>query len=184
VGQEAAGRRVFVIHCRARYLGAKCGRSFLLQPGFCFLLAHEVDAVRVKVWKRFPVLNRLGDEAGCRASTALRIPIYALLLWRLFADGGVNRGLIVGLHALFIVHVFLHLVSYCLPDDHFGAVFSYVLIFGAPARLICCLYFAPLPRQECRRPRENDKGNERGLCFYVGRLVVAHDCYYPYTFLP
>ena len=75
MGQEAAGRRVFVTHRRARYLGAKCGRSFLLKPGFCFLQAHEVDAVRVKEWKRFPVLSKLGDEAGCRASTALRIPI-------------------------------------------------------------------------------------------------------------
>lgn len=37
---------------------------FFFVLGFCFLLAHEMDAVRAKEWKIFPVLKKLGDEAG------------------------------------------------------------------------------------------------------------------------
>ena len=80
--------------------------------GFCFLLTHEMDAIRVKEWKIFPVLNKVGDEAGYVAFTALHIPIYVLLLWGLYGDNGANRGLIVGLDTFFVVHVLLHLIFY------------------------------------------------------------------------
>ncbi len=99
--------------------------------GFSFLLAHEMDAIRVREWKIFPVLNRMGDEAGCFAFTALHIPIYAFLLWGLYGNGGVNRGLIVALDVFFLVHVLLHLIFYNHPENRFRSVFSYALIFGA-----------------------------------------------------
>ena len=38
---------------------------------------------------------------------ALHVPLYALLLWGLFAGGDANRGLIVGLDVFFVVHTFL-----------------------------------------------------------------------------
>lgn len=101
---------------------------FLL--GFCFLLAHEMDAIRVKEWKIFPVLNKMGDESGYVAFTALHIPIYVLLLLGLVGDGA-KRGLIIGLDIFFIVHVFLHLVFYSHPENRFRSAFSYALIFGA-----------------------------------------------------
>ena len=99
--------------------------------GFCLLLAHEMDAVRCKEWKIFPVLNKIGDEAGYLAFTSLHVPIYALLLWGLYGDDDVNRGLIVGLDAFFVVHVLLHLIFYNHPQNQFRSIFSYALIFGA-----------------------------------------------------
>jgi hypothetical protein len=104
---------------------------FFFVLGFCFLLAHEMDAIKAKEWKIFPVLNKMEEEAGYRAFTALHIPIYAFLLWGLFADGGATVGLVVGLDVFFIVHVFLHLIFYNHPENRFRSVFSYVLIFGA-----------------------------------------------------
>lgn len=102
---------------------------FLL--GFCFLLAHEMDAIRAKEWKMFPGLSGMSDETGYLVFTALHIPVYALLIWGLYGNGGVNRGLILGLDIFFIVHVFLHVIFYSHPENHFRSFFSYVLIFGA-----------------------------------------------------
>ena len=104
---------------------------FFFILGFCFLLVHEMDAIRAREWKIFPVLNALGDEAGYRAFTALHVPVYALLLLGLV--GGASRSLMVGLNVFFIVHVFLHLTFYAHPENRFRSVFSYALIFGAGA---------------------------------------------------
>ena len=98
--------------------------------GFCFLLGHEMDAIRVKEWKIFPIFNGMKDESGYVAFTALHVPLYALLLVGLVGDG-VSQGLIVGLDIFFIVHVVLHLVFYNHPENRFRSLFSYVLIFGA-----------------------------------------------------
>jgi hypothetical protein len=102
---------------------------FLL--GFSFLLAHEMDAIRAKEWKIFPVLSRMEEEAGYIAFTALHVPVYTLLLWGFYGDGDLNRRLIVGLDIFFIVHVLLHLIFYNHPENRFRSVFSYVLIVGA-----------------------------------------------------
>lgn len=99
--------------------------------GFCLLLVHEMDAIRVKEWKIFPVLNRLSDEAGYVAFTALHVPIYALLLWWLYGEGDANHSVIVALDVFFVVHVLLHLIFYRHPQNRFRSVFSYGLIFGA-----------------------------------------------------
>jgi len=103
---------------------------FFFVLGFCFLITHEMDAIRLREWKIFPILNQMRDEVGYRAFTALHLPIYALLLWGLL-DGNANQGLIVGLDVFFIVHVLLHLIFYSHPENRFRSLFSYGLIFGA-----------------------------------------------------
>lgn len=108
------------------------GHPFFLL-GFCFLLVHEMDAIRCKEWRVFPVTSKMGDEAGYVAFTAVHVPLYALLLWGLFGGDGVNRGLIVGLDAFFIVHVILHLLFIRHPEYRFRSAFSWTLILGAGA---------------------------------------------------
>ncbi len=49
-------------------------RYGLFIMGLCLFLAHEMDAVRHKEWRLLPILSRLGDEAGCRAFTAVHVP--------------------------------------------------------------------------------------------------------------
>ncbi len=56
---------------------------FFFLLGFCFLLVHEMDAVGCRERKILPGLNRMEEEAGYLASTALHVPLYTLLLWGL-----------------------------------------------------------------------------------------------------
>jgi hypothetical protein len=112
---------------------------FLL--GFCFLLAHEMDAIRCKEWRIFPITSKMEDEAGYVAFTAFHIPLYAVLLWGLFGDGGVNGGLIIGLDVFFVIHVLLHVIFINHPEYHFKTVFSWTLILGVGVFGAADLYF-------------------------------------------
>ena len=99
--------------------------------GLGLLLTHEMDAVRVKEWKIFPGLTRMGDEAGYVVFTALHAPFYALLLGALYSGRETNFWLIFCLDVFFVVHVFLHLILYNHQENRFRSAFSYSLILGA-----------------------------------------------------
>jgi hypothetical protein len=98
--------------------------------GFAFLLTHEMDAIKCKEWRIFPVTNRMADEAGYAVFTAVHVPLYALLLWGL-VGAAANRGVIVALDAFFVVHLVLHVLLRNLPDNRFTSVFSWTPILGA-----------------------------------------------------
>lgn len=98
--------------------------------GFCFLLVHEMDAIRCKEWRIFPVTSRMEDESGYRAFTAVHVPLYALLLWALFGGDGTNPWLVAGLDVFFVVHVLLHLIYINHPEYRFRSTFSWTLILG------------------------------------------------------
>lgn len=105
--------------------------NLLFLTGFCFLLAHEMDAVRAKEWRLLPVLKQMDDQSGYITFTVLHVPIYVVLLWVLFNDGDVHRGLRIGLDIFFVVHLMLHVLLRNLPENRFGSMFSWVLIVGA-----------------------------------------------------
>lgn len=97
-----------------------------------FLLIHEMDAIRCREWKLFPVLSQLTDERGYIVFTALHIPLYILLLWGLFPGGAViNSALVAGLDIFCIIHVGLHLLFINHPENRFNNPFSWILILGA-----------------------------------------------------
>lgn len=106
--------------------------------GFCCLLVHEMDAIRLKEWKILPILSRLDDRSGYLAFVSLHLPLYVVLLWGLSGGDGINRGLIVFLDAFFVVHVVLHLLFHRLlfldrPDDRRMSALSWALVWGAGA---------------------------------------------------
>jgi len=104
-------------------------RFFLL--GFCFLLVHEMDAVRCQEWRIVFGLNRMGEQAGYHAFTALHVPLYAVLLWGLFESGDLNRGLVVGLDLFLVAHLALHVLLRNLAENLFRSAFSWAVILGA-----------------------------------------------------
>lgn len=105
----------------------------LFVAGFCLLLVHEMDAVRLGEWKIFPLLSGMREESGYVAFAALHVPIYALLLLGLLGGGVAEDALIVGLDVFFIVHVVLHVVLRNHPENRFRSAFSWALILGAGA---------------------------------------------------
>ena len=99
--------------------------------GFAFLLTHEMDAIRCREWKIFPIIGGMGEEAGYVAFTALHVPLYALLFWGLFAGSGPSGRLIAGLDVFFVVHLILHVLLRNHPENRFGSPFSWALFVGA-----------------------------------------------------
>jgi hypothetical protein len=97
---------------------------------FSCLLTHEMDAIRLREWKIFPILTTLPDAQGYSAFTALHVPLYALLLWGLLSPGA-SASIINGLDIFCMVHVGLHVVFHNHRHNHFRSWFSWALILGA-----------------------------------------------------
>jgi hypothetical protein len=99
----------------------------------CFILTHEMDAVRLKEWRMLPFLSRLNENTGYVVFTALHVPLYLLLLLGLFRDmdDGINRALVVGLDSFLVIHIFLHILLMRHDFNQFKSLFSWVLILGA-----------------------------------------------------
>ena len=105
--------------------------SYLFLLGLCFLLVHELDAIRCREWRLFPGLATMRDEAGFRLFTALHLPLYAFLLWGLYGVDTVRNALVVALDLFFLVHLLLHLLLRNLQCNQFGSRFSKLLFWGA-----------------------------------------------------
>ena len=105
--------------------------QFWFALGCCFLLTHELDAVRAREWRLFPVLGALPEEAAYQLFTALHVPIYLLLAMGLFGGGALNDGLRLGLDAFFVVHAGLHWLLRRHPLYAFRSALSWTLILGA-----------------------------------------------------
>lgn len=99
--------------------------------GCCFLLTHEMDAVRCEEWRIMPIMSALRGRSGYRVFTLLHIPLYALLLWALSGATTMNRGIVIGLDTFFVIHLLLHLLLRNLPGNRFGSAFSWSLFSGA-----------------------------------------------------
>jgi hypothetical protein len=106
---------------------------FWFACGCCFLLTHELDAVRAHEWRLLPLLRSLPDEQAYQLFTALHVPLYLLLIVGLFGSAGVNEALLVGLNAFFVVHALLHWLLHRHPLYTFRSALSWVLILGAAA---------------------------------------------------
>lgn len=95
------------------------------------LLTHEMDAVRCREWRIFPLTSRLDDRWGYRVFTAVHVPLYLLLFWALFTHDGLNPAVMRGLNLFFVVHLGLHLLFLRHPRNEFKSVLSWALIAGA-----------------------------------------------------
>ena len=99
--------------------------------GLSLILTHELDAVKQREWRIFPLTSWLPEGWSYFVFTALHIPLLTLLFLELYGKDDIDRGLVKGLDIFFIVHVALHLVFLAHPKNEFRSAFSWVLIGGA-----------------------------------------------------
>lgn len=104
---------------------------FFFYVGLSFILTHEMDAVKQREWRIFPLTAWLEEKPGYFIFTTLHIPLYVLLFWGLYGADGPNRGLIRGIDIFLIVHVFLHLLFLKHSKNEFKSALSWIIIVGA-----------------------------------------------------
>lgn len=108
----------------------------IMPTHFCFYLAlsllfiHEMDAVRCKEWRIFPLLSLLNDKVGFQVFMLAHIPLFSLLLWGLIGSQD-NSSWIHGLNIFFILHLFAHLLFLKHPKNEFKDWMSWLWIIGA-----------------------------------------------------
>lgn len=105
--------------------------SLFFFVALAFMLTHEMDAVKQREWRIFPLTSRLDDRWGYRVFTAVHVPLYLLLFWALFTPDGLNQPLMRGLDFFFVVHLGLHLLFLRHPKNEFKSTLSWILIVGA-----------------------------------------------------
>jgi hypothetical protein len=97
--------------------------------GMSFMLLHEMDAIRCKEWRIFPLTFFLSDRVGYPVFVLAHIPLYAGLLWGLAGTG--RETLIYGLNHFFWVHLIAHLLYLRHPKNEFRDGLSWAIIIGA-----------------------------------------------------
>ena len=103
--------------------------NFFFYIALSFIILHEMDAIRCREWRIFPLLSRLSDKMGFTIFMLAHIPLFTLLFYGL---GRVdNQVFIKGLNYFFIIHLLLHLLLLKHPKNEFKDWMSWLCIIGA-----------------------------------------------------
>ena len=94
-----------------------------------FILMHEMDAIRCKEWRIFPLLSMLNDDLGFKVFILAHIPLFTLLFIGL--NQANNEDLIKGLNIFFIIHLGLHVLFIFNKKNEFKDWLSWTIISGA-----------------------------------------------------
>jgi hypothetical protein len=95
-----------------------------------FLTLHEVDAMRCREWRIFPLLSLLTDKLGQTIFLFAHIPIFFFVYWQLTHT--LDLQLFIQYFDIFmIVHLGLHLLFLKHKNNEFKDWISWTIIIGA-----------------------------------------------------
>ena len=100
--------------------------SIFIYIAVSFILLHEMDAIRCKEWRIFPLTSFLNDKVGYPVFLMAHLPLYYLVLKSLN-----NTSVQYGLNIFFIVHLGLHVLFLKHPKNEFTDIWSWLPIIGA-----------------------------------------------------
>lgn len=102
--------------------------------GLALLFTHELDAVRAREWRLFPVLRAMPEETGRAVFIAAHVPLFAIIFWMAgHASNPARFWFEAGVDAFLTVHVGLHWMFRRHPLYDFHGVLSRLWIVGAGA---------------------------------------------------
>ena len=91
-----------------------------------FILMHEMDAIRCKEWRIFPLISMLEDKLGYIVFVFLHIPLF---YWVLSQSN--NPSFRWGFDIFLMVHVGLHILFLKHKKNEFIDWISWSIIIGA-----------------------------------------------------
>jgi hypothetical protein len=98
----------------------------LFNLGLTFILLHEMDAIRCKEWRIFPLTSMLEDRLGYIVFLFMHIPLFYCIFFQL------NNATFHWYFDIFLmVHVGLHILFLKHPKNEFRDWISWSIIIGA-----------------------------------------------------
>lgn len=97
--------------------------------GLSLIIIHEMDAIRCKEWRIFPLLSKLDDKTGQAVFILAHVPLYYFCFKELSQNS--ESSLIQFLDYFFIIHLGLHILFLKHPKNEFKDWLSWSLIIGA-----------------------------------------------------
>ncbi len=98
--------------------------------GLTFISAHELDAIRCREWKIFPVLSLLTDKFGQLIFIFAHIPLFFFVFYKLSHPESI-ASFIKWFDIFMIIHIGLHLLLLKNKNNEFKDWVSWILIIGA-----------------------------------------------------
>lgn len=91
---------------------------------------HEMDAIRCKEWRIFPVLSLLNDNTGHILFLLLHIPLFFFIYWQLRHSQNLEA-FIYGFSVFMVIHLGLHILFLKHKNNAFKDWISWAIIAGA-----------------------------------------------------
>jgi hypothetical protein len=97
--------------------------------GLTFISVHEMDAIRCREWRIFPVLSLLTDKFGQLIFIFANIPLFFFVFYKLTHPE--SNSFIKWFDIFMIIHIGLHLLLLKNKNNEFKDWISWILIIGA-----------------------------------------------------
>lgn len=98
--------------------------------GLSLITMHEMDAVRCREWRIFPLLSMLNDRWGHIVFVFAHVPLFFWIFWQLTHHTHLSA-FIVGFDIFLMVHLGLHLLFLKHKNNEFKDWISWTIIAGA-----------------------------------------------------
>jgi len=98
--------------------------------GLSLMVIHEMDAMRCKEWRIFPILSMLNDKTGQIVFLFAHIPLFFFVFWKLTYSADIEA-FIKGFNIFMIIHLVLHVLFLKHEKNEFKDWISWTIIVGA-----------------------------------------------------
>jgi hypothetical protein len=102
---------------------------FFFYLGISLLTIHEMDAIRCREWRIFPILSILSDRLGSIIFLFSHIPLFYLIFWQLTHNQDLES-FIRRFDIFMIIHLGLHLLLLRHKNNEFKDWISWTIIIG------------------------------------------------------